>query len=611
MIIWQITNVVCLCCYLTDVSLQLCVNHTIWTFRQEVTCEKMLISCSERDTCLAILRDMAYSSNELMYNHNLERLEAVGCGQVLEYIRSTWHDIRSQWVEGLKEQHLTFGETTVQRLESVGVKMKGVCCEIASLQQFFMEFRTFLSSMRAERTHRAMMMLTRKPTAAVPDDLLPYRDCLTPYAFRIVHQQYTDSLSLGTCSEVDENIDTYVFASATGTDTTRLGCCSCRIYTSRRLPCKHLLYVRRIRGVEFDESVFDSRWKRADYANHCQLNLPNGGSGDVELLDTKSDQEESTGDSGKRKAQPSSVEQAEKYRKARHMTNQLASLCAKPGMAVFASRMKLLRRLYDCWSKGTEATLVKLEDSVTEETPSHSQSQLRKRGRPPKLPGKTATKRMNSVGRPKGSTNVVTLRKSKRKYHQSAVVTDDDDDGETSGAVHDSDAEAFDEDGEQMSSTDDVGAVLLAMAADNDACLSADDIDSEVPEYDLDLSTAAEADGSQELSAADDNIADITDCIAEDDTSYVIVPENSGLLQDIVVGNSRLELQPIDVMTDIRMPLPPRRKRGRPPKGGEKTVPEKRYQKFKADVKQEVVPSLCVTDDVLKALVLQSQSPHV
>ena len=584
--------------YFTDVSLLLCLNHTLWTFRHEVTSEKMLISGSERDTCLAILKDMAYSSDEAMYNLNMERLEAVGCSPVLDYIRSTWHDIRSEWVEGLKEQHLTFGETTVQRLESVSAKMKGVCSEVASLQQFFMEFRGFLVTMRAERTHRAMMMLTRKPTTAMPEDLLPYQDCLTPYAFRMVQQQHADSLSIGSCSEVDENVDMFVFASATGTDMTRLGCCSCRIYTSRRLPCKHLLYVRRLRGVEFDETVFDSRWKRADYVSHCQLNLADGESVDVDLLDTKSDEEES---SGTQKGQPSSVEQAEKYRKARHMTNQIASLCAKPGMTTYMSRLKLLQNLYSSWSKGIEVALVKLES--VEATPSHTPTHTRKRGRPPKLDRLSPTeqpkqKQLKLLGHPKNVVKV-SRQKMKPKRHQSALMDDGDDDGITSEALHNGDVKADDEDHEQVTTSDDVDAMLLAMAADNDTCLSADDNNDGTADDDLDLSASAEA---EELDAADSNIADLTDCILGDDGSYVIVPENSGSLGEVV--GSRLELRPLDAMNDIHMPSLPKPKRGRPPKCRGKMVPEKPRQ----TMKQEMTSSVGVAEVLEACHSLQSHS---
>ena len=535
----------CLFSFVADVSLQLCLSHTLRTFRNEVTCEKMLVSGSERDKCLAILKDMAHSSNEAMYNLNMNRLAAVGCARVLDYAWSSWHDIRSQWVEGLKEQHLTLGETTLQRMESVSVKMKSVCCEIASLQQFFMEFRTFLTSMRNGRTHHAMMMLTRKPTTAMADDLLPYRDCLTPYAFRMVQQQHTESLSLGTCSEVDQDVDTFLFESAAGTDTTRLGCCSCRIYTSRRLPCKHLLYVHRLRDAEFDESIFDSRWKRADYLENCQLNLTDGSGTDFELLDMKCD-EELSGDTRKQKVGQRSAEQAEKHRKARHMTDQLASLCSKPAMTVFSSRIRLLQKLYDYWSRGIEATLVKLE---SEEDVSGS---IRRRGRAPKRHLKTQItqpewKRLKTVGRPKGSTKVM----SQRKYRRSSTADDNDD------------VEAL-ADGEQPATSDDVDSeLLLAMAVDNDTYLSANDDEYVEEADDFDQSP------SEDLATIDANtITDITDCIAGDNGSYVIVPENSELLTEVVRDGaaSGIELPAVGAVSGVRMPLPSTRKRGRPKK---------------------------------------------
>jgi len=539
------------CLLFTDVSLQLCLNNTLSTFRREVTCEKMLVTASERDTCLAILRDMACSSNEAVYNMNMELLEAVGCGRVLDYVRSSWHDIRSQWVEGLKEQHLTLGETTLQRLESVGAKMKSVCCEIASLQQFFAEFRTFLTSMRHERTHNAMMMLTRKPTTAMSDDLLPYRDCLTPYAFRMVQQQHAESLSLGTCSEVDADIDTFLFESPTGTDTTRLGCCLCQIYTSRRLPCKHLLYVRRLQGMEFDESIFDSRWKRADYLTHCQLNLTNGGGADFELLDMNCEEAESPGDARKQKAGPRGVEQAEKYRKARHMTDQLASLCSKPGMSVFSSRMKLLQKLYDCWSRGAEVAVVVLENDADRT------ASARRRGRPPKHHLTTPTRR--PVGRPKGSTKAMP-EKLELEFHQS-LTADEDDAG--SAALCDSDVEALD-DAEQPDTSDGLDSVLLAMAANNDTCLLAGHNGSvKMEDDDFDQSP------SEDLVTIDANsITDIADCNPMDNGSYVIVPENSELLTEVIRDGtaSGIELQSVDPVSDVWMPKLSTRKRRLPKK---------------------------------------------
>jgi len=516
----------------------------------------MLIGSSERDSCLAVLRNMAYASDEAMYSHHLDRLETIGCVPVLEFFRASWHDVRSQWVEGLKEQHLTLGESTVQRLESVAAKMKSVCCEIASLQQFFLEFRTFLSSIRADRTHHAMMLLTRKPTTALSDDLLPYRDCLTAYAFRMVHQQYTESLLLGTCSEVDHDIDTFVFASTCGTATTRLGYCSCRVYTSRKLPCKHLLYVRRIRGAEFDESVFDSRWKRSDYVKHCQLTLTDGAGTGLEMLDINCDDDDDDGDAdsagGARRprSEQRATEQAEKYRKAHHMTDRIALLCAKPEMPVFSARMRLLQKLYDSWSKGSEVALIKLENAE-ENVPSR-----RRRGRP----RKHATK-WDQLGTSKGGHKLM-AGKTKRKYRLSA----DGDDAE--------DVEAETDDGENPELSDDIDSVLMAIPS----CLSGDN--NAVDE-------SSRGTESRELvTVADDSITCIADCIPEDDDGlYVIVPENSGLLMEVAQDGAGLEVQPLEAINDVRIVAPPARKRGRPPKNVEKVVPAKFrcYPKVQSD----------------------------
>ena len=548
-------------------SLKLCISNTLWTFRHEITPDKMQITGSERDSCLAVLKDMAYSSDDAMYNRHMDRLEAVGCSCVLEYVRSSWHDIRSQWVEGLKEQHFTLGETTVHRLESVRAKMKNVCCEIASLQQFFTEFRSFLTSMRTERTHSAMMMLTRKPTAVLAEDLLPYRDSLTPYAFRLVQQQYKDSISLGISSEVDENVDTFLFASNAGTDTTRLGCCSCQTYTSLRLPCKHLLYVRRLRDVEFDESVFDSRWKRADYLSHCQLNLSDGANADFDILDINCEGEDSADGTLSQRVARRSVEQAEKYRKAHHMATQLASLCAKSSMALFSPRLTLLQRLYDSWSRGAEVSLVKLETAAVD-TP--SSSTRRGRGRPAKNLSKAPAKQLRGqhprpVGRPKGSTKTV---QRTQKLHQSAVVDDNSDDDDSASAVLNDD----DDDRGQLTSEDE-DSTSLAMGADDDDEMADNSVDQ-----------SSSVDGTEDLAAAgDDRIIDISEYIPEADASYVIVPENSALLAEVEQDDG-IELQPLDALNIFQTSSAvSARKRGRP-KGSLKTTPKKsRRQKPKSE----------------------------
>lgn len=131
----------------------------------------------------------------------------------------------------------------------------------------FFYFRSFLSSMRIEGRHRALMIYTKRPTAVVATEMAPYLEFLTPYAFRTVTAQYSKSLNVQFTARTEES---FIFNSHGSTISTTAGSCGCRTYCSKRLPCQHLLYyVRHCLGLGFDEAVVDSRWSRFSYMTHC------------------------------------------------------------------------------------------------------------------------------------------------------------------------------------------------------------------------------------------------------------------------------------------------------------------------------------------------------
>ena len=65
-----------------------------------------------------------------------------------------WNLINDQWLEGLKGQAFSQGETTNNRLESINAKVKNVCTRYATLENFFTNFIAVLSVLRKERTHQ-------------------------------------------------------------------------------------------------------------------------------------------------------------------------------------------------------------------------------------------------------------------------------------------------------------------------------------------------------------------------------------------------------------------------------------------------------------------------
>lgn len=60
-----------------------------------------------------------------------------------------WHDIRCQWVTGLKES-CNFGNDTNNRLESINQKFKQVIERFARFEQFFHDLEVVLKCLRQE-----------------------------------------------------------------------------------------------------------------------------------------------------------------------------------------------------------------------------------------------------------------------------------------------------------------------------------------------------------------------------------------------------------------------------------------------------------------------------
>ena len=51
-----------------NASVLICLFHTLQTFRREVSCEKMRISSSQRNTCLQFLQKLCYAYSETEYD---------------------------------------------------------------------------------------------------------------------------------------------------------------------------------------------------------------------------------------------------------------------------------------------------------------------------------------------------------------------------------------------------------------------------------------------------------------------------------------------------------------------------------------------------------------
>ena len=327
-------------------NLLVCSFHVLKTFRREITSEKIGITAAERYTVLEILQRTAYSTTEEMYMKCYEELKATKLTKVIEYFDDNWHDIRREWGGGLRDESLTYQNRTNNRVESINQKLKSVISKFARLPQFCTELVGVLSMLRTERDHRAISLFQKVPVQPFSPDSIEhhYMELLTPFALSFVLRQISLADKVKIKCEME---DSFEIESSTQCKVTAT-CfeCNCSFRKTMQLPCRHIFAIRRRCELSlFDPKLCAVRWTLQYYrssnrvlyssdSSHCE---DAGSSLDVSVVEPVT---------------KPILSQQEKYRKAFHITQKLASLAAEAPMREFDEKLKCLENILSIWECG-------------------------------------------------------------------------------------------------------------------------------------------------------------------------------------------------------------------------------------------------------------------
>ena len=105
-----------------QICLEFCLFHVLRTFGREITAEKQGITVGERATALDLVQDIAYTYNEEDYLRKYTALCEAVPAIVKTYYDRNWHNIRCEWVAGLKKS-INFCTRTNNRIESFFSKL--------------------------------------------------------------------------------------------------------------------------------------------------------------------------------------------------------------------------------------------------------------------------------------------------------------------------------------------------------------------------------------------------------------------------------------------------------------------------------------------------------
>nr|XP_047141034.1 protein FAR-RED IMPAIRED RESPONSE 1-like [Hydra vulgaris] len=172
-----------------NASLQICLFHTLRTFRREITVEKMCIKAEQRLLVLEILQQLVYSDSEVTYNMHYDSLKALKLESVIDYFNINWHGIRMQWVEGLKKKKLNLMNSTTNRVENINQKLKSVISKHSGMVTFFSDLIVTIRVLENERRHRAISVFHKSSTSLMSSAQREYATLVTPFAMIYINAQ--------------------------------------------------------------------------------------------------------------------------------------------------------------------------------------------------------------------------------------------------------------------------------------------------------------------------------------------------------------------------------------------------------------------------------------
>lgn len=242
-------------------DIQLCVFHVLQIFNREITTKKRSITDIDRENALEILYKMVYAKSERIYFDLYQQLVALNLEKVTEYFDRNWHEIRQMWVANYVNKLRTFENRTNNRVESFHQKLKTVISRHANISVFFREMLLCINSLNVEKDVRSITRSQKKLVHLTdPVYLKPYRDLITAHAYEkmLVQMRNVERFEF-----TDLRNEIGIYQSETGNVMTEPTTCNCAFFKTMGLPCKHMIKLRQILGLEvFDISLCLRRWHR-------------------------------------------------------------------------------------------------------------------------------------------------------------------------------------------------------------------------------------------------------------------------------------------------------------------------------------------------------------
>ena len=340
-----------------EARILLCIFHVLKSMRLKIS--TLQIDADEKTTLLEVVKKMLYAKSKDLFSEKVKEVEAIS-PEFQDYLDKNWMPNKEMWALHLRNC-LTLGNNTNNRIESFNQKVKQVagtsdtlatCIEKVLALNTATEQKLMFQLYQSECTSVAIKGHVQDATTAA------FYALYTDYAAKLSCQQWATAKKANyRLKEVDNSAPAEKYVVMVGSDlqyqvSQDLTSCTCTFKKNYELPCRHILYIMKVKDAEPTELMAAERWRKAYQKTAILGSVP------------KSDVHPLLINNSAHRVAPQAMSRQQKYVKAKHHLLELASLMSEVGQTEFNERMEILNKLRTHWTAGRRVTVSTCEEDT-------------------------------------------------------------------------------------------------------------------------------------------------------------------------------------------------------------------------------------------------------
>ncbi|XP_067912888.1 zinc finger SWIM domain-containing protein 3-like [Heterodontus francisci] len=307
--------------HLPDVTVLLCHFHVMQSMRSKIS--SCTLSGERKKELFWACKEMVHAPLEEEITRCVQRIGQLH-RPLQEYLLTNWIPQKEMWASCFRDNILTFGNNTNNRIASEKGKIKQLLRCSSSMKECISALMFHNDVLDQERSYSTFLQgASFKRIAEAPADLQSFYAGFTSHAVKLMHQDHSP---LHEVSVKQQNAGTVIVCSGEKEYTLQThdgqATCCCSFSIQTLLPCKHAIVVQRHLGLPLERLAPNCRWRVSQSPM-----LPG-----------------MTAAIGVTESQPRPLSNNEKYNKSETKHDQLPHTILQNGTVSFQQNLDWLRR---------------------------------------------------------------------------------------------------------------------------------------------------------------------------------------------------------------------------------------------------------------------------